>query len=355
MPVSLEGRGLHDILEDALHVPVEVSLRKRSVTHGSGDPFPLRSISGLHKVIARPDSGGGIVLVSPVGHHHPVESPLVPKDRGKKLPALLGILPVQFVVGRHHCPGRRLLDGYLEVLQIDLPEGSLPDEGVILVAVGLLVVEGEMLYRSTHAVGLHSPNIRCSHLSREKRILGEILVITAVERIAVDVLARGQEHVYTIFQGLITDRCGRLLDQRKVPGRGQEGPYRESRGIESIAGPFPGRIDAQAGRAVRENRRRDAEPLYLAGGPGGTPHEVGDAGGDSAGGDGPSPAYAERDLLFESHGLDDFVNVVGGELRLCAHCRRQCRHDGDSKEDKASPEANRSHICSFFAKIMILL
>ena len=350
MPVPLEGRSLDDVLEDAPDVPVKVRFRERPVPDGRDDPFNLNGVARLHKVIACPDRGRSIILVAPVSHYHPVKPPFVPEEPGKKVRALLGILTVQFIVGRHHSPRRRLLHGYLEILEIDLPQCPFPDQRVVLVAVGLLVVEREMLDRGPDAVGLHSPDIRSGHFSGEQRILGEILVVTSVERIAVYVLARGQEHVHPVFESLVADGGGSLLDKRKVPGRSQEGSYRKSRGIESIARAFPGGIDAKAGRAVREDSCRDSEPLYLSGGAGCAADKVGNAGGNAAGGDCPSSANAQRGLLFERHGLDDLVNIVGRKFGLCSHSGRQRHHNGYSEEHHRAPEANQSHMNSFFCE-----
>ncbi len=109
------------------------------------------------------------------------------------------------------------LHGYLEVLEVDFPQGPFTYDGVILVAVGLLVVEGIMLYRSSDSVRLHTSYIGCGHLPGKQRILREILVVTSVEGIAVNVLSRSQEHVHAVFKYFIAERRRHLFDKGSVP------------------------------------------------------------------------------------------------------------------------------------------
>ena len=87
----------------------------------------------------------GVPPAEPVGHHQPVEAPVVPQDAREQLGALRGVGAVQLVVGGHHRPRPGLADGDLEAAQVDLAQRPLGDLDVDGVAVPLVVVGGEVL------------------------------------------------------------------------------------------------------------------------------------------------------------------------------------------------------------------
>ena len=74
-----------------------------------------------------------------------------------------------------------------------------------------------MLDRSSDSVGLDTAHISRCNLARKDRILGEILEITAAERVSMDIHSRGQEHIDSIFKNLVSHGCGDFLDKVDVP------------------------------------------------------------------------------------------------------------------------------------------
>ena len=140
-----EAGGADDVLEHPADVAVHVGLGDGAVLDPGDDTMDLILHSGLHQVVAGDDRLGGTGFVAPVGHHDAVEAPLVAEDGGQEVMALLGVGAVEFVVRGHDGPGVGLLHHYLEALQGHLAQGAGVDAGVILHAVGLLVVGGEML------------------------------------------------------------------------------------------------------------------------------------------------------------------------------------------------------------------
>ena len=230
---------------------------------------------------------------------------------------LLGVLAVKFVIRGHDGPGSRFLDGDLEVLEVDLAEGTLADAGIVLVAVGLLVVDGVVLDGHAHVVALDTVDIGGSHLTREDRILGEILEVTAAERVAVDVHTRGKEDVHTILVDFFTHRLGYVRDEVDVPGAGKKGTHRETGRIIGVLVVLAGRGDTKTSRAVGEDGSRNAETFDRAGVAGGTGHLGGGTGRDTVHDDGAGAADQQGGLLFQGHRLDNLIDVVLAELGLC--------------------------------------
>ena len=119
-----------------------------------------------HRLIADPEirrhlqvqpGGHGrdpIMHRTPVRHHDPVETPLVPEHLGQQ-PVVFGrVRSVDLVVRAHHRPRLRLLDHRLEGRQVDLPQGPLVHLGADPEPVVFLVVGGVVLHRRADALAL---------------------------------------------------------------------------------------------------------------------------------------------------------------------------------------------------------
>ena len=159
-----------------------------------------------------------------------------------------------------------------------------------------------MLDGNAHAVALDTPYIGGAHLAGQEGILGEILEVTAAERVAVQVLTGSQENVGAVFLHLFTHGGGEFLHQVGVEGGSQHGTYRETGAVESLVRTGTGRVDTQTGRAVGQHGVGDTQPIDGAGGTGS---------GEGTGGHGaPAATYYQRGFLFQGHGLEDIVNVV---------------------------------------------
>ena len=216
---------------------------------------------------------------------------------------LLGIGAVELVIGTHHRPGIGLLDGDLEILEVDLPQRPLADAGVVLRAVGFLAVRREMLDGSAHAIALDAAHIGRRHLSRQHRILREILEVSATEGVAVDVHPGGEQHVHPVLQHLIAHHGRRLLHQGRIPGTGQQGTHGKARRHRMLR--IPVRVDADAGGAVGKHRLGNAQARNGAGAARRAGHQVVRA-----------HAHHERRFLLQGHRLKDLIDIVRPELRL---------------------------------------
>ena len=256
-------------------------------------------------------------LVAPVGHHDTLETPLVTKNRRQQVMLLLGIFPVEFVVRRHDRPRIGLLDHDLETLQHHLTQGARIDDGVVLVAVGLLVVRREMLGTHANPIALDTVDIRRSNLAGQERILGKILEIPAAERVAVQVHTRSKQHVGAILLNLLSHRLGHFLDQRGIERSRHHRTHRETGRIEGLVGTRTRRINTDTSRTVRKDRLRNAQPRDGASRTGRTGNE-GRIRRRQRASDHAAPAGTDQQgrLFFEGHRLQDLFNIVLAELRL---------------------------------------
>ena len=315
--IVLEGRSLHDVVQHVADVAVDILDLEGAVLDTGDDAVDLILVARFHQVVAGPCGLDRTGLVAPVGHDDTLVAPLVAEDTGEQVVLLLGVLAVELVVGGHDGPGIGLLDGDFEVLEVDLAEGTLADAGIVLVAVGLLVVDGVVLDGDTHVVALYTIDIGSSHLTGEDRILGEVLEVTAAERVTMDVHTRGEEDVHTILVDFFTHGLGHLLDEVDIPGAGEEGSHRETGRIIGVLVVLAGRGDTDTGRAVGEDGSRNAETFDRAGVAGGAGHLGGSTGRDTIHDDGAGAADQQGGLLFQGHRLDNLIDVVLAELGLC--------------------------------------
>ena len=314
--VAVETRGADDVVEHVADVAVQFLLGDAAVLDARDDAVDLVLVARFHQVVAGLGGLHGAGLVAPVGHHDALEAPFVAEDGGQEVDLLLGVFAVHLVVGGHHGPGIGLLHGDLEVLQVDLAEGALADAGVVLVAVRLLVVGHVVLDGGAHPIGLDTAHVGGGHLAGEDRILGEVLEVTAAQRVAVDVHARGEENVHAILEDLVAHRLGHVLHEGDIPGAGEQGAHREAGAIIGVAVTLTGRLDAQAGRAVGEDGAGDAQALDRTGVTRRAGNLPGGTGGDAVHDGGTGAANEQGGFLLQGHRLDDFFDVVLAQLRL---------------------------------------
>ena len=314
--VTLEVRGADDVVEHVADVAVQFLLGNGAILDTRDDAVDLVLVARFHQVVAGLGGLHGAGLVAPVGHDDTLESPLVPENGGQEVQLLLGIFAVELVIGGHDGPGFGLLHGDLEILQVDLAEGALADAGVVLVAVGLLVVRRVVLDGSAHPVGLDASDVGRGHLAGEERILGEILEVTSAQRVAVDVHTRGEEDVHAVFQDFVAHGFRHLLHHFRIPGARKEGSHRETGAVVGVAVTLTGRLDAQAGRAVGEDGAGDAQTFDRTGVARRTGDLPGGTGGNAVHHSGTGAAHQERRFLLQGHRLQHFFDVVFAKLRL---------------------------------------
>ena len=158
-------------------------------------------------------------------------------------------------------PGCAALDGDLEREQVGLAVRGRIDERVEPVAVGLVAVQREVLDRRDHALALDPGDRLAGEHAAEQRVLGQVLEVAPVARVAREVDAAGEHHVEAAAARLAADHRARGARQRRVEARAQ-GDARRQRG-RGVARPVARVGDAEA--RVAHQQRRDAEALARPG------------------------------------------------------------------------------------------
>ena len=333
--ISLGLRAAGDEFQAAADAHIQFVLGEGTVLDGVHDLLVLQVGARLEHVVAGGNLLGAVVAAEPVGHHEALEAPFVAENRGLQVLALGGVGAVDLVVGAHHGPGVGFLDGDLEALQVDFALGARGDDGVVPGAVRLLVVVGEMLDGGAHVVLLDAAYIRRRRLAGHDRVLGVVLEVAAVQRVAVDVQGRGEIDVGAVLVDLFTHGLAHVLHQLLVPGRGQQGADGEVRAVIGVLVAFAGRVDAEAGGTVGEDDGRDAQPFDGIGGAGGARDDVlrraHDGGFTTEAGH--TGADDEMDLLLEGHGLEDLVDGVFPELGIAGLAPGKGQDSGGNEHD----------------------
>ena len=124
----------------------------------------------LNEVVAGMYLGCGVIASAPVGHDSPLEAPVVPQYVGQQPRGFRCVCAVDVVIRGHKRPGLGLSYGDFESPQIDFPHGALAHASVVVQAVELLVVEGEVLDRGADSVGLYAVNVGGSNLAGQHRV-----------------------------------------------------------------------------------------------------------------------------------------------------------------------------------------
>ena len=196
---------------------------------------------------------------------------------------------VDFVVAGHDILGLALGNADFKALQIDFPQGPLGHLGIVVGAVGLLVVAGKVLGAGGDAVLLQAADHGGAGLAAYQGVLGEVLKVPAAQGVAVDVHAGAQEHIAALHHHLTAVGLVEALHQLGVPSAGQ------------------GRAAGQQGAVVLQP---DAGGAVGGGGRGHAqgPQALGDAAQHAGVAQGAQ--RAAHDIVAVAQGLQ----VLGGEL-----------------------------------------
>ena len=204
-------RGLDDVFQDVAHIAVDFFHADFAAVDGSQKAFRFNGSTRLHQVIARFGGTHSAFFHAPVCHHDAVEAPFVAEHGGEQPMFLLRVVAVDFVIRRHHRPRFAFLDGDFKVLEIELSQSAVADASVVFPSVDFLAVGSIVFYRGAHAIGLYAPHKSRGHLTRQQWVFREILEVATTERVAVEIHARGENHVGAIFKHLIAHGNGHVF------------------------------------------------------------------------------------------------------------------------------------------------
>ena len=322
--IVVEAGCLDDILQHAAYVTVYVGHVEFATLHTSNDFLHLCRLSGLHEVVASLHLGNGgqaLANTNPVGHHNTLVAPVFTQDFCQEVVVTHRKLAIDLVIRSHDGPRVTLAHGNLEAAQIEFAGSTLADTLIDAGTVGLLRVDGKVLGRHARTLALYAIDVGSGYLSCQQRILRVIFKVTATQRIAVQVHARSEDDVTTVFLGFVANGLTHLSDQFRVPRRCQTGTDGESSGIVRLAVALTGGVDAHTGRAVGEHGGRNAQAGYFWRRTGSTSHEVGLAAHHSCRTEELVGTTNQKfGFLFQCHGLQHLVDVVSTEFSLRCHC-----------------------------------
>ena len=124
-------------------------------------------------------------------------------------------------------------------------------------------------------------DVGSSYLTRQQRVFTIVFEVATAKRIAMQIHARTQNDVATIFFRLLTDGFAHLGYQIGIPCRSQAGTDRECRGIVSLIATLADRVDTNTGRTIGQYRGGNTQAGNFGSGTGGTRHQFGFAAYDS--------------------------------------------------------------------------
>ena len=205
-------------------------------------------------VVSDVEEIGGAFTRPPVGHEGAGPAPLAAQDGGVEVVVVVVPEAVDLVVAAHDVVGPADLHADLERPEVDLAEGAFGAARIVVVAVGLLVVQREVLRHGGRAGGLDAARHGRRHQPGEERVFGEILEVASAERVAVDVHAGAEDAVDAVQLHLLADLVIHRFDQLVVPCAGEQGADRQERGVRGEAQPG----GAVAGRDGRHALVADA-------------------------------------------------------------------------------------------------
>ena len=227
-PAHLVVQRLH--VGFALAQEIQIGMRQIVVVVGVPSPAPesVRPRAELH-VQSVPDRLFRVVDAAPVRDHNPVEPPFPFQDVVQQVLVVAAMLSLILVIGPHHGPRAALLHGGLECRKVDLVQSPVVDLHVDRQTTRLLIVQRKVFHARRDAVLLHLLHVGHDHARSKVRVFAHVFEVAAVERRAVDVHARAQQHVLLPVAGLLADRLPVERRHRGVPRRGKARQRRKGR------------------------------------------------------------------------------------------------------------------------------
>ena len=176
----------------------------------------------------------------PVRHQEAGIAPFVPDDLGAEIVISGCPEPVDGAVGRHDGAPFALSDRKLEAFQIDLAERTFGDRSIKEMPVCLLIVAAAVLDRSLDTGSVQSAQLGDCDESSQLRIFGEILKVSAVQRMPVNIHAGAEQAVHLIRSHFQTDALKQAHDERQIEGRGEQRTVRQAECLCAAVQPHSG-------------------------------------------------------------------------------------------------------------------
>ncbi len=191
---------------------------------------------------------------TPVTHHHAVILPVTLEYLIEGVLVLTAVLALVQVVRSHDAPSMAFLNGGLKCGQINLTHSAVTHDDIDLMAVFLVVVEAEVLHTGRCARALQALDIGHHHARCQQGILAHVLKVAAIQRGAVDVHTRSQDHILATVARFLTQAAAIEARQFGIPRGGQASQSGKCHtrviGLPSLLPLVPQDIGAHAVRSV---------------------------------------------------------------------------------------------------------
>ena len=189
-----------------------------------------------------------------------------------------------------------------------------------------------MFRTCAHPLALHAIHVGCSNLASQQGVFAVVFEVAAAKRMTHDVHAWSEQYVAAIFQRFVSDGSTYLLYKFGVPSGSEHGSYGESCAVIGLGVSFTGRVDAHSCGPIGQHRGRDAKTWDGTSCTGSSGHRcltlanhvdllVGRfASQHTLKRFEHTSVHSDEQLgfLFDGHGLEYFLYVVGGEFQfLC--------------------------------------
>lgn len=152
----------------------------------------------------------------PIRHHPTAVSPSTFQHVVEQVVVAGSVISVDLVVRRHHGAGLRPLDDDLERQQVRLAVRVGIDDRVQPVPIGFVAVQREVFRRRNDTLLLNPDDRLRGHRGTQQRVLGKVLEVAAVTRVARQIDCAGQLHVEPATARLPADRFARGPGQHRV-------------------------------------------------------------------------------------------------------------------------------------------
>ena len=326
--ILLEAWGLHDVFEHTTYIAVDIFNIELATLDTLDNLFNLCGLSRLHEVVASvylTNRRQAFANTNPVGHHDAFITPILTQNLCEQVVIAHRILTIYLVIRGHDGPRVALANSNLKTTQVKFTGGTLRQALIDSGTIGFLRVDSKMLGRYACALTLYTLDIGCCYLTGKQWVFGIILEVTATERITMQVHARTENHVATVFLGLVSDGLTYLAHQLRIPCRSETRADREGCGIIGLIGALARGVDTYTSRTVGQHGSRDAKAGYCGRGSCGACHEVGLTAYNGIGREEVvSTSHKEFCFLLKGHRFQYLVDIIGAELGLSICCHNEC-------------------------------
>ena len=193
-----------------------------------------------------------IGLRPPVSHDNTLKSPLFSQNGCTQIIAICSPEPIYTSISSHYRTCTTLFYRNLKTFQINLTQSSLRDHRVRSTSSNLLIITTEMLYRTSDSRLRHSLHLSCTNPACKNRILRNILKITSVQRISVNIHTRSKKRINLIQAEFLTRHLIQCTHKLHIKSTAKRSSIRQRKRLRTT-------IHTNTGRTIRTTSNRNSK------------------------------------------------------------------------------------------------